>query len=172
MISGSVRNVPNEKGTTTFSRRRHCSRKHTPSNDPKAIPLKLYLQTKDLLELCLRASNGREGADVSLDIRRDGIVVVQSRDEVRRNSLHAAGRSVQRAQCGATGDILTASVRGGEQALLHSLELVREVPQIAKYMAAVQYKIIVFQGQFSVLPAFSIENSNKQVGIYIAIRST
>ena len=33
-----------------------------------------------------------------------------------------------------------------------------QIPQIAKLMVIFQYKIIIFQGQFSILSAFSIEN--------------
>ena len=39
-------------------------------------------------------------------------------------------------------------------------------------MAIFQYKIIIFEGQFSILSAFLIEKIKKQVGIYVAIRST
>ena len=50
------------------------------------------------------------------------------------------------------------------------IDLLRRVPQIATIIASFQYKIIVFQGQFSMSSAFSTENI-KNIGISIVIRT-
>ena len=51
--------------------------------------------------------------------------------------------------------------------------LFSHVPRIAKYkQAAFPIQIIIFQGQFSIISAFLMENSKKQLAIYIAICST
>ena len=47
-----------------------------------------------------------------------------------------------------------------------------EIPQIAKLMANLNSKIIIFQGQFFIFSAFFNETLKKRLAIYVSIRNT